>query len=351
MKILISTTLFLFISILSVSGQNQQIRYDFSSDTDYRDTKERYTLSPYAMFGDSTKTLTTKHEMDKDHTLKIPQKDGLFELNMRTGLVTVKDSNGAISYTKQLTNEEKARFVTIDPLAEKYYSISPYVYCANNPIKYIDPNGEDIWIFYQNENKEWTHWVFTGNNQKDAPDNSYVNDVLLAYNYNIENGGGKKLQEAAFDRDVAIGIKYAGKGNSHYNYNPDQSPSDLHMISWDPYEGTVEDGGNGYAISPATTLDHEMDHGMRAIKDPIGFAKDLVRFTDPIYIKREEQRVIQGSEAHTAGMNGEIPYGSYRATHYGRSVRVSSPISNGRIPTIRVINGRRHSISPYFQQR
>ena len=33
------------------------------------------------------------------------------------------------------------RFTTVDPLAEKYYSISPYAYCLNNPLKYIDPTG------------------------------------------------------------------------------------------------------------------------------------------------------------------------------------------------------------------
>lgn len=30
----------------------------------------------------------------------------------------------------------------MDPLAEKYYSISPYAYCLNNPIRFIDYNGE-----------------------------------------------------------------------------------------------------------------------------------------------------------------------------------------------------------------
>jgi len=37
------------------------------------------------------------------------------------------------------------RFGTIDPKAEKYYDISPYAYCRNNPVKNIDPNGMDVW--------------------------------------------------------------------------------------------------------------------------------------------------------------------------------------------------------------
>ena len=36
------------------------------------------------------------------------------------------------------------RFMTMDPLCEKYYSISPYAYCNNNPVKYIDSDGRDV---------------------------------------------------------------------------------------------------------------------------------------------------------------------------------------------------------------
>lgn len=31
--------------------------------------------------------------------------------------------------------------MSIDPHCEKYYSISPYAYCMNNPVNCIDPDG------------------------------------------------------------------------------------------------------------------------------------------------------------------------------------------------------------------
>ena len=40
-----------------------------------------------------------------------------------------------------------SRWISPDPLSEEYWSISPYAYVANNPIKFIDPNGKEIWIY------------------------------------------------------------------------------------------------------------------------------------------------------------------------------------------------------------
>ena len=67
---------------------------------------------------------------------------------------------GARHYTTTLP-----RWLTMDPLAEKYYGVSPYVYCAGNPGNYADPFGLDIvirgsdstsvTIFTTTINKEW----------------------------------------------------------------------------------------------------------------------------------------------------------------------------------------------------
>ena len=40
------------------------------------------------------------------------------------------------------------RWLTPDPLAEKYYHLSPYVYCADNPVKYVDHHGDSISVSY-----------------------------------------------------------------------------------------------------------------------------------------------------------------------------------------------------------
>jgi hypothetical protein len=37
-------------------------------------------------------------------------------------------------------------WLSVDPMAGKYPSLSPYVYCANNPVKLVDPDGETIVI-------------------------------------------------------------------------------------------------------------------------------------------------------------------------------------------------------------
>lgn len=47
-------------------------------------------------------------------------------------------------YIWRYYDKATGRFTTMDPLAEMYYSVSPYVYVLNNPINAIDPDGRIV---------------------------------------------------------------------------------------------------------------------------------------------------------------------------------------------------------------
>ena len=51
-------------------------------------------------------------------------------------------------YGARWLDNVRMQWTTLDPLCEKYYAISPYTYCADDPIRLIDPNGKEIWIAY-----------------------------------------------------------------------------------------------------------------------------------------------------------------------------------------------------------
>ena len=58
------------------------------------------------------------------------------------------DSTSALNlywFGARLYDPLTARWTTQDPMSEKYYAYSPYAYCQNDPVRFIDPDGSDIW--------------------------------------------------------------------------------------------------------------------------------------------------------------------------------------------------------------
>ena len=57
-------------------------------------------------------------------------------------------------YCARQYDPASGRFMSMDPLCEKYYNISPYSYCAGNPIRYVDPDGRRIQIIGNAEERK-----------------------------------------------------------------------------------------------------------------------------------------------------------------------------------------------------
>ena len=53
-----------------------------------------------------------------------------------------KQSAGELYDSQARFMDTGGRFLSIDPLAEKFYHLSPYAYCAGDPVNMVDPDGE-----------------------------------------------------------------------------------------------------------------------------------------------------------------------------------------------------------------
>ena len=47
-------------------------------------------------------------------------------------------------YGARMYDAAVGRWHAVDPLAEKFYVVSPYVYCLNDPVKHVDPDGKIV---------------------------------------------------------------------------------------------------------------------------------------------------------------------------------------------------------------
>ena len=97
--------------------------------------------NPFAKFGyDVLVATSSKGEFTEFHDQTDIVEIGSVLFNRHTNkIVKVLDKDET---TIDISSATAA--MSIDPLCEKYYWISPYAYCANNPIKFIDPDGRDI---------------------------------------------------------------------------------------------------------------------------------------------------------------------------------------------------------------
>ena len=174
------------------------------------------------------------------------------ELDMMHGLNTY--DYGARQYYSALPVWDR-----VDPLAEKYGPTSPYVYCLNDPIKHIDPDGKapgdffktireaaiDFGKFYNDnsirEDREYGSSIFAVTNK----------DGIKGYSYTIPNVGKSDevfVSTPDFSYKVVADIHTHGAySEEHYNneFSGTRTNKELKLISTDAQRKNVPNGDLG----------------------------------------------------------------------------------------------------------
>ena len=93
----------------------------------------------------------------------------------------------------------------VDPLAEKYYGVSPYAYCANNPVIFVDPDGRKF-DFSKMTKDEYQSYLGQINLLREA---SPLFNTMYS---SLENS--KETYFISFDRVPSV-VKQAGDIDGH----------------------------------------------------------------------------------------------------------------------------------------
>ena len=142
-----------------------------------------------------------------------------------------KDSETGFSYFgSRYYSSDLSIWLSVDPQASKYPSLSPYVYCANNPIRLVDPNGEEVWIV----GDEWES-AFSSLQQGTNLELSIKDGVVKIVGGKVLNDNDQQLYDAINDNSVIAKIEA-----STYMPDPDGG-SDLKTTDGHCYGATYDE--------------------------------------------------------------------------------------------------------------
>ena len=182
-----------------------------------------------------------------------------------------KDEETGLGYfgARYIDHELMTMWLSVDPMADKYPSISPYAYCAWNPVKLVDPDGREIDVSGLSEamqqrlvnclgkitglylNVENGLLIYSGKDPNSTSFSQSAQEDLLAA---IGNKGIKVAVQESDDYDDTQGGDWASIGN-HSIY----ISSSFHAGNED-YDAKTEGLGMSFL--------HELGHAYFGDNDP-----------------------------------------------------------------------------------
>ena len=150
-------------------------------------------------------------------------------------------------------------WLSVDPMADKYPNISPYAYCAWNPVKLVDPDGND-WYIPEGQNTPVFDKNVTANNCSQGA--TYVGETAhwfgqtksdMDFYYHGDNEGNVTATDMTVNVDAKrvenISTERSWVGNLEYNID-----EFFHKDFWTHDVATFEDKFEEKAQAVMTSL-------------------------------------------------------------------------------------------------
>ena len=166
-------------------------------------------------------------------------------------------------------NSSYSIWLSVDPMADKYPSLSPYAYCGNNPVKLVDPNGEDYDVVVNDENMtitiRATYYTANENKEKLQQGLDAWNSQSGKYSFEIGEREDKRSYTINFELTIASGDFETTQ--DAVAAMPLDGSTNLFSINdniGESNRGIIQDGKNIMVKSdaPDRTTIHEIGHSL-----------------------------------------------------------------------------------------
>ncbi|HEV2479709.1 MAG TPA: RHS repeat-associated core domain-containing protein, partial [Puia sp.] len=162
---------------------------------------------------------------------------------------------------------------SVDPMADKYASSSPYDFTGDNPITRIDPSGKN-WFYYQAKNdkaRAW-HWqkgnkatYINSNGKKATMTGGYRYLVTFTYDRGHTTAGGKRGTLTLYDQDKVLKSSTAFSGAGWWAGGFDETAPGNYKMHLNPGDRTVMSKNSHVESNDAENPPATM--GMQKIED------------------------------------------------------------------------------------
>jgi RHS repeat-associated protein len=232
----------------------------------------------------------------------------------------IQGDGNSYDFGARIFDSRLGRWLSLDPLMAKYPDISPYVFCVNNPIIFIDPDGRDIEpVFHKGPNGEDTK-LYAKIIIDGGLDGQFVSDLVINANgktvlmLKATQGGGdlSKMSESA--------IAFYNELNSMINDNTATAKIDVYYGNPDVnvgcYKMNAIDVGDIMQFNPsgkmykmvgasrAGKMAHELTEQFKKAKEGIPKGFELNTNSNHEYaIKHSEDKVNCNERKEQRGDN------------------------------------------------